>query len=329
RSVARINSKFAGTNQMLVVVRGEKPEAVKNPQIIMKIEALERSEKEDPRVGGSISVVSLIKNLHKCYHYDCPKWFFVPEEDYLISGYFRNLLESGEPGDFNRFADWSFQYASINFFLKDHKGDTIRHVIKRVKDFISKNTLPGASFELAGGFIGLVAAANEVIARSHEINLFVILSLTYIFCALAYRSFVGGILFIISLLIANIFTLAVMAVSEIGLNVNTIPVITLGIGLGVDYGLYVVSRIKEEYVRQKNLEMAVITSISTAGKAVVYTATLITFGVVLWYFSPLRFQAEMGLLLALVLIMNMLGAIFLIPTLIYFVKPRFIKSLRR
>ena len=118
--------------------------------------------------------------------------------------------------------------------------------------------------------------------------------------------------------------MSVMSLAGVGLNVNTIPVISLGIGLGVDYGLYIVSRIKDEYAEVKDLAIAVPLGVATAGRAVLYTATLMTFGLIFWYFSPLRFQAEMGLLLCIVLMMNTLGAMFLLPTIIFLTKPRFV-----
>jgi predicted RND superfamily exporter protein len=120
--------------------------------------------------------------------------------------------------------------------------------------------------------------------------------------------------------------MALMAYWNLGLNVNTLPVITLGIGFGEDYGIYIVSRIIEEYRRQNgsNLHPAITEGIATAGKAVLYTAVLISAGIVFWAFSPLRFQAEMGYQLLIILTMNMLGGMFLLPALISIIRPRFV-----
>jgi predicted RND superfamily exporter protein len=104
------------------------------------------------------------------------------------------------------------------------------------------------------------------------------------------------------------------------------PVISLGIGFGVDYGIYIVSRAIEEYhrLRHRDLGAALIEGIATAGKAVLYTAFLISAGIILWTFSPLRFQAEMGYQLLIILTMNMLGGLFLLPALITVLRPRFV-----
>jgi predicted RND superfamily exporter protein len=120
--------------------------------------------------------------------------------------------------------------------------------------------------------------------------------------------------------------MALMAYWNVGLNVNTLPVISLGIGFGEDYGIYIVSRIIEEYQRQprSDLPAAIIEGMATAGKAVLYTAVLVSAGIAFWAFSPLRFQAEMGYQLLIILTMNMLGGLLLLPALISLLKPRFV-----
>jgi predicted RND superfamily exporter protein len=113
---------------------------------------------------------------------------------------------------------------------------------------------------------------------------------------------------------------------DLGLNINTLPVVSLGIGFGEDYGIYIVSRIIEEYHRphSPDLPSAVIEGMATAGKAVLYTAFLVSAGIAFWSFSPLRFQAEMGYQLLVILTMNMLGGLLLLPVMISLMRPRFI-----
>ncbi len=118
-----------------------------------------------------------------------------------------------------------------------------------------------------------------------------------------------------------------MAWKEIPLNINTLPVASLGVGVGVDYGIYLLSRIKEEQGRKGNLEASISEAILTTGKAILFTATTLITGVIFWYFfSSLRFQAEMGLLVALLMAFNMFGALFLIPLMVSLFKPSFLMS---
>jgi len=324
QSVKHINQRFPGLDQLGIIVAGDRPNAMKSPQVVEAIEELERYMLEHPRVGGTALVTQLLKKMNVTLHYDHPFWAMLPSDPYEVAGLLQMVQECSEPGDFDKWVSYDFKDSNIIVYCKDHRGETIRSVIRRAKEFIERHPVEGARFRLACGLIGILAAANEEIARTHEFNLVAILSFTYLMCALAYRSFFGGLFFVLSLIIANFFTLATMAALQIGLNVNTVPVVSLGVGLGVDYGLYVVSRIKDEYRRGGDLSGAILTSRTTAGKAVLYTATLITLALIFWWFSPLRFQAEMGLLLCLVLVMNLLGAMLLLPSLISLIRPRFV-----
>ena len=149
-------------------------------------------------------------------------------------------------------------------------------------------------------------------------------TIVFVFCGIAYRSFLAGFLFLIPLLISNYLTYALMGARGIGLDVNALPVVALGVGLGVDYGLYIVDRIKEEYDRLGDLQDAILRAITTAGKAVTFTATTMIAGVAPWIWSFLRFQADMGLLLVFWMVISMIGGLVLLPTLIYLIKPKFV-----
>jgi predicted RND superfamily exporter protein len=179
---------------------------------------------------------------------------------------------------------------------------------------------------LAGGIVGVLAAANEVMEQSHKVILGLILSAQLLICTLGFRSLLAGLFFVGVVFISNMFGMALMAFGGIGLNVNTLPVISLGVGFGVDYGIYIVARTIEEYRRQatKDLDAALVDGVATAGKAVLYTAFLISAGIAFWTFSPLRFQAEMGYQLLVILTMNMLGGLILLPALISLIRPRFV-----
>jgi hypothetical protein len=184
--------------------------------------------------------------------------------------------------------------------------------------------MENAEAKPAGGLGGILAAANEVIAsRNHPILIF-ILAVIFIHCALTYWSVLAGVVFTVSLILANFLAFAYMVFKNIGLNINTFPVVSLGIGLGVDYGLYIVSRIIEVYKEEKNLEKAVHGGIVTSGRAVFFTATMMSAGVFFWYFSPLRFQAEMGILLGILMMVNMVVGVLVLPAVINIIKPKFI-----
>jgi len=121
---------------------------------------------------------------------------------------------------------------------------------------------------------------------------------------------------------ANYVAMAYMAIVKMGMTIDILPVVTIGAGLGVDYGIYMLSRIKEELEKTGDMRQAIQRAFPTTGRAIVITGFTVIFGIVFWYFSTIRFQAQMGFLLAFLLFMNMLGALFLVPALTYILRPR-------
>lgn len=182
------------------------------------------------------------------------------------------------------------------------------------------------TFQLASGNVGVLAALNETIMQSQILNFILVMGVIFLLCSITYQSTVAAIILMFPLTLANFFTVTIMRILGIGLNVNTLPIVSVGVGVGIDYGIYLLSRICEEY---RNLgEYSFITAtkaIKTTGKAIFFTATTMIVGVIFWYFlSELRFQAEMGPLLAIIMFINMVGALLVIPSVIYIFKPRFL-----
>jgi predicted RND superfamily exporter protein len=326
QSVRHINEKFQGTDHFYVIVEGRGESTMKSPAVLEKIEAFQRHMLRSPHIGGSDSLVDLTRQINTVLHYNDPRWGLLPRSSDDVGGILMVAEHGSEPGDFDRWVNYNFQHGRVTFFLYDHQGNTLREVINRAAEFISVNPLEDAQFKLASGYAGVLAAANEVIARSDKLTLGLMLLAQLIFCAIGFRSLVAGLMFVGVVLMSNTFGMALMAYWDVGLNVNTLPVISLGIGFGEDYGIYIVSRAIEEYQRngRDDLNRALIDSVATAGKAVLYTAFLISASILFWSFSPLRFQAEMGSQLLIILTMNMLGGLLLLPALIALVKPKFV-----
>jgi predicted RND superfamily exporter protein len=324
-SVKHINEKFSGTDQLYVIVKGKQENSMKSPEVLHTVESLQRNLERDPKVGGTESVTDLAKQVNVVLHNDDPRWGVIPNTPYTAAGVFLVAETGGEPGDFDRWVNYNFQDANVTVFLRDHQGDTIRNVIQRIKNFIRANPMKDAEFKLAGGLIGVLAAANEVLERTDKLTLGLMLLAQLVFCALGFQSIVAGLLFVAVVLISNTFGMALMAYFNVGLNVNTMPVISLGIGFGEDYGIYIISRAIEEYARRgrQDFRGSVVDAVSTAGKAVLYTAFLISAGIALWVFSPIRFQAEMGYQLLIILTTNMVGGMLLLPAWVMHFPPKF------
>ena len=175
--------------------------------------------------------------------------------------------------------------------------------------------------------MGVTGGINEVVEQYSTLTLIVALSVIFICCAVPYRSILRGIILIFSLVTGNLIALAYMAVVNMGMTISVLPVASIGAGLGVDYGIYMLSRIIDEMKETGgDIEQSIVRSFATTGRAVVVTGLVVIAGIVFWYFSEVKFQAEMGFLLAFLLLVNMLGALFLVPSLTYLVRARFFRE---
>jgi hypothetical protein len=210
------------------------------------------------------------------------------------------------------------QAMNIRIFLSDHKGDTIRRVISKTKEFIATHPLPeGAEMVLAGGNVGVMAATNEEVADAQVPMLFLIYLSIFVLCALIFRNLKAACFIIAPLALVSLLATAFMNLFGLGLNVNTLPVASLGVGIGVDYGIYIYARLKSEMKSRDSFQEAVEETLTTTGIAVLYTALTLSAGVITWLLSDLKFQADMGLLLSFIFFTNMIGATVLLPALIY------------
>jgi predicted RND superfamily exporter protein len=316
-----------GENRLLVIVRGKERNALKRPEVMRAIEAFQRHMERSSDVGGTYSIVDMLTNIHMTFHEGDPKWKTIPETWVDVGQFLYLFLAGSSPGDLDQFIDPEAQHANIAVFYRDYKGDTIRSAIARAKGYIEEHPIEDVEYCLAGGIIGVLAAINEEVIYSEKWSVAAIFLIVFILCALSFRSIFAALILILPLALSNLLASAFMAWKEIPLNINTLPVASLGVGIGVDYGIYLLSRIKEEQGRMGNLEASVSEAILTTGKAILFTATTLISGVIFWYFfSSLRFQAEMGLLVALLMAFNMFGALFLIPLMVNLFKPSFLTS---
>jgi len=294
--------------------------------VIREIYKFQQYMAKNRRVMFTQSIVNLMPSMLMGIRDDDPNWNFFPHEDEKLIFFFKELIFRALPGALDQFIDSHVTSANTIIYCRDKMPETIRSVIADVRDYVSKAKLKDGSYLLAGGAIGVQAAVREAIHAAQIWNLTLALLGLFLFCTFNFRSITAGFILTIPLAISNIVTFALMAAYQIGLTVNTYPISSIGIGLGVDYGIYFVSRLLEEKEKAEDLNTAIINTMTTNGKAIIIIATTLTVGLILWLFSPLKFQAEMGALLALLLFLNMLGALLLVPSIIAIIKPKFAKK---
>lgn len=209
----------------------------------------------------------------------------------------------------------------VMIFLRDHKAETIERVVAAVKEWRAANTPANATFNLATGNVGVMAATNEEVKAKEYPILGWVFAAVILMCLLTFRSLLGTVLVFLPLALVSVLVYAVMAIVGIGLKVNTLPMVALGAGIGVDYGIYLWSRMQEFLEAGDSVHDAYLKTMRVTGASIIFTGITLAIGVVTWVFSPLQFQADIGIMLTFMFFVNMLGAIILLPALAaWFVK---------
>jgi predicted RND superfamily exporter protein len=321
---AEIARRFTNTEQLTVVVEGLSADAIKSTPVVGAMEAFQQHMEELPEVGATSSIIDILPSMVGLFYGGDPKWELLPDRDAQLRFFLELLYTSGDQGDRDRFVTSDHKNASITVYLRDHRGETLRKVIAHARRFIDGHSMTHARFRLAGGYGGLLAAINEDIMRFDVLITVAAFSAVFSCCALAFRSIAAGLLFLVPLIAANYMTYALMGAFGIGLDVNALPVVALGVGLGVDYGLYVVGAIREQLTGHGDVHAAVLGGVRSAGEGVLVTGLTMVLGLVFWRFSFLRFQADMGMLLLFWMVVSMLGGLVLLPALLAQLEPRFL-----
>ena len=211
----------------------------------------------------------------------------------------------------------------VMIFTRDHKAETINNIVAEVKNYRADHESENLRFRLATGNVGVMAATNEEVEAAQFPILLYVFGAVILLCLYEFRSLRSVLCIILPLALVSILAYALMSMLEIGLKVSTLPVVALGVGVGVDYGIYIFSRLKSYLDQGLTLQEAYLHTLAITGNGVVFTGVTLAIGVATWIFSPLKFQADMGVLLTFMFLVNMLGAILLLPALAcWLLKPR-------
>ena len=297
-----------GIDEITVIAELERDGCVKYPLM----ETVDHFVWEMSNVPGVQSIASLstilkVRTVGNAEGH--PKFFAVPRNQYSLSSAMRNMELNQKV--FNDQCD----AIPVRIFLSDHKAESLEVVVAAVKKFEAEHGRDGVHFRLASGTAGVMAAINEAVKDAESTMLIALFTATGILTYLTFFSFRGALCVLIPLGLVSYLGNAVMVMMGIGLKVSTLPVVALGVGVGVDYGIYLFSRMQAALREGKNLRDAYYYALTSSGTAVVFTACTMSIGVATWYFSELKFQADMGLLLAYMFFVNMIAAIFVLPAL--------------
>ena len=260
-------------------------------------------------IQSAVSLASISKLVNAGYNEGNPKWRVIPRnQQTLVQSIARVPSSSGLLNN-----DCSVM--PIILFLKDHKAETIERVITEVKLAASELSTNQLQFKLASGPVGVMAATNEAVAQAQLPMMIYVYGAVIALCLISFRSVKATIVVVLPLYVVSTLAQWLMTVLDIGLTVSTLPVIALGVGIGVDYGIYIISTMSEKLKAGANVHDAYLAALKDRGSAVLITGVTLAIGVSTWFFSDLKFQVDMGILLTFMFLVNMLAAVIILPAL--------------
>lgn len=310
RDNAFIIDNYSTSADVLVVMVKTPKEQCTQYDVLRAMDSLEWKLQNTPGVQSSASLADVSKIVTKALNEGNWKWYEISRNQTIINA----SIRSAPSGLIN--TDCSL--TPVLVFLEDHKAETLKTVVKEVEEFAAENNNDKHTFLLAAGNAGVEAATNEVISSAKNMMLIFVYGVVSLLCFATFRSIRAVLCIVIPLGLTSILCEAIMSVSGIGIKVATLPVIALGVGIGVDYGIYIYTKLEQYLLEGKTLQEAYFETLRSTGKAVVFTGVTLGLGVVTWIFSPIKFQADMGFLLFFMFLWNMIGAIWLLPALARF-----------
>lgn len=333
-AVSEINKNFAGLNTLEVVFEAKdqnNPSRVARQfETVFSMLSLQKQlEKGEQPPVATLSFADYLPEANRLFSGGHPKWAPIDHNQMAVTAASNAVMVGTGPKAFLHVTDFVQQNATVSLWYKDNKQETVDRALAQANEALAQIGVDHDAFRirLGTGTIALQQSINDTVDYYQWIILGLLNLVILVTCGLAYRSFVAAVLLLIPVNVSNLFLGAVLVQMGIGLDVNTLPITAIGVGVGIDYGIYLLSRICEEYNSSEDVGLSIERAIATTGKAIFFTATIVLTAILPWYFlSGLKFLADMGLLLVMVMLINMLVALVLLPLEIWLVKPRFLKQ---
>ncbi|MCG9696501.1 MMPL family transporter [Shewanella sp. Isolate11] len=304
-----ITDHFSVTTDVMTIIVEAFPEACTYHDVLMKVDEFEWQVSNTPGVESTASLASVAKRVNAGFNEGNPKWQILPRTT-------ASLVQAvGQIPTTSGLLNSDCSVMPVYLFLKDHKAETIELVIAKVKSLAATMDTDKMTFKLASGPVGVMAATNEAVESAQLPMMLYVYGAVFVLCLVSFRSIRATVAVILPLYVVSTLAQALMTQLDIGLAVSTLPVIALGVGIGVDYGIYILSTMALKLRSGMPVQQAYHQALIERGSAVIFTGLTLAIGVSTWFFSALKFQMDMGILLTFMFLVNMLGAIIILPAL--------------
>ncbi len=329
-----INRNLAGTSTLNVVWEGKVPRALFRPQVFDSMRRFQLAIERSHGAEATLSIADYIPITGFILRGGNPKWLPVDLTGRDVGAYLFWTLTGHSLENFSQLMEPNARNGDVVLWYKDLRAGTVEQAMaaaRRAVAAVQSEPSPIYNIRIGTGLVALQYALDHVVRAADLRILIYLLATIFVMCVMTYYSAAAAAMLLVPLILAQFATDSVMYLRGVGLDVNTLPVVAVGLGVGIDYGIYLLSRICEEFqgAADGDVQGAVTRALYTTGEATFFVAFTMVLGVLPWYFlSELRFLAEMGLMLALVMAFNGLLAMTVLPLETVLLRPRFLRRVR-
>ncbi|MEN6359755.1 MAG: MMPL family transporter [Smithella sp.] len=308
-----VNSHYGFSSDQFAVMVKTGPDGIIRYPTLVELDRLAWALKQVPSVQSVTTLADQLGKLTSGTYDGSPKWLTISPDQKVLDYAATRTIENNPD-----FVNADLSVTPVVAYLTDHKAQTLKDVAKVAEEFSKAHSDKDTQFLLAAGTSGIDAATNAVVEKTNRTMMLYVYAVVALLCFWTYKSWRATIVTLIPLVITSILCEAIMAQLGIGIKVATLPVIALGVGIGVDYALYLLA-VQIVYQREGiPLAESYSKALRFTGKVVFLVGLTMAAAVVTWALSPIKFQADMGILLTFMFLWNLIGALILVPALSFF-----------
>lgn len=333
-AVRAINDNFPGVNTLELVLDSKESDTLEKTaskaeavHVMHALQDIMESSDSPPR--ATLSFADYLAEGARLYSGGDPRWMPMDPNDRATQAAASAAMMGSDTKAFSHVIDMRQQHATVSLWYRDNRQETVNRALADARAAIEQVGIEHTSFSvrLGSGTIALQQAVNDTVTDHYWVIVAILSALMFVLSAIAFKSMLAGLILISQVNMANFVIIAMLYAMDMGLDINSLLVAAMGIGVGIDYGIYLLARVCDEYESQSgDFEAIIREAVTTTGRAIAFTAMIMLIGIMPWYFlSGLKFLADMGLLLAAVMVINMVMALFVLPVMVWFLKPRFVQ----
>lgn len=319
-----LNRQLGGTNSLYILVEGAEADAIKSPAVLKAIESTQQFAESQPYVGKTVSLVDYLRRMNRAMHGDDKSADRLPDSRELVSQYLLLYSMSGEPGDFDSYVDYQYKAAKITILLKTGSNAYIKTLVDKLRAHTERVFGPEVKVSF-GGDVAQTIALTDTMVKGKVLNIVQIALAIFVVSALAFRSLTAGFIVLLPLGMAVLSVFGVMGAFGIPLNIPNSLISAMAVGIGADYAIYLLYRMREEVSSGSSDEQAVRETLATAGKAALFVATAVAGGYgVLALSIGYKVHLYLSLFIVLAMLVSAWTSLTLVPSLVLYLRPHFI-----